>query len=50
MSELQPKHELADEERRYRVLRATVADYHYHVRVEGGRVVEESHAANCNPE
>lgn len=47
MAELQPKHELAEAERRYRVLRAAVADYHYHVRVEGGRVVEKIHGPSC---
>jgi PAS domain S-box-containing protein len=42
-----PKQELAEAEHRYRCLRAAVADYHYHVRVEGGRVVEKFHGANC---
>lgn len=39
--------EVAETEHRYRILRAAVADYHYHVRVEGGRVVEKIHGANC---
>jgi len=47
MAEQQPKQELAEAERRYRCLRAAVADFHYHVRIEGGRVVEKSPAANC---
>jgi two-component system sensor kinase FixL len=47
MAEQQPKQELAEAERRYRCLRAAVADYHYHVRVEGGRVVEKIHGPNC---
>jgi two-component system, LuxR family, sensor kinase FixL len=47
MAEPQPKQELAEAECRYRSLRAAVADYHYHVRVEGGRVVEKIHGTNC---
>jgi len=47
MAEQQSKQELAEVECRYRWLRAAVADYHYHVRVEGGRVAEKIHAANC---
>ena len=43
----QPKQELAEAEGRYCILRAAVADYHYHVLVEGGRVVEKIHEANC---
>lgn len=48
MAEYQPRHALAEAERRYRVLRTSVADYHYHVRVESGRVVEKIHAVNCD--
>jgi len=47
MAEKQQNNELAEAERRYRILRAAVADYHYHVRVEGGRVVEKIHGPNC---
>lgn len=47
MTEQQPTPELAEAQRRYRILRAAVADYHYHVRVEGGRVVEKFHGADC---
>jgi len=47
MMERQSKQELAEVECRYRCLRAAVADYHYHVRLEGGRVVEKIHGANC---
>lgn len=47
MEEQQPTRELAEGERRYRWLLAAVADYHYHVRVEGGQVVEKAHGANC---
>lgn len=47
MTERQPISEFEEAERRYRGLRAAVADYHYHVRVEGGRVVEKIHGANC---
>lgn len=32
---------------RYRCLRAAVSDYCYHVRVEGGRIVEKLHSENC---
>ena len=34
---------LSESEIRYRQLRGCVADYHYHVRVENGRVVEKVH-------
>lgn len=47
MTEHQPTPELAEAQRRYRILRASVSDYHYHVRVEGGRVVAKFHGANC---
>lgn len=47
MAEQQPKQEIEEAECRYRCLRAAVADYHYHVRVEGGRVVEKLLGANC---
>lgn len=47
MAKQQLTPELAEPERRYRILRAAVADYHYHVRIEGGRVVEKIHQANC---
>lgn len=47
MVEQPPKQELIEAECRYRCLREAVADYHYHVRVEGGRVVEKIHEANC---
>ena len=47
MTKHQPTPELAEAQRRYRLLRAAVSDYHYHVRVEGGRVVEKFHGANC---
>lgn len=47
MAEQQPKQGLAEAERRYRWLLAAVKDYHYHVRIEGGRVVEKIHEANC---
>jgi two-component system sensor kinase FixL len=43
----QSKRELAEADCRYRILRAAVSDYHYHVRVEGGQVVEKIHEANC---
>lgn len=47
MVEQQPKQELSEAESRYRCLRNAVADYHYHVRTEHGRVVEKLHGANC---
>jgi len=47
MTEHHPTPELAEAQRRYRILRASVSDYHYHVRVEGGRVVAKFHGANC---
>lgn len=47
MAEQQPKQELPEAECRYRCLCAAVADYHYRVRIEGGRVVEKIHEANC---
>lgn len=47
MAEQQPNQELAEAERRYRILRSAVADYHYYVRVANGRVVEKIHEANC---
>ena len=47
MTKHQPTPELAEAQRRYRLLRAAVSDYHYHVRVEGGRIVEKFHEANC---
>jgi PAS domain S-box-containing protein len=39
--------EISEAERRYRCLRTAVADYHYHVRIEGARVEEKVHGANC---
>lgn len=47
MTEHQPNPELAEARHRYHILRAAVADYHYHVRVKGGRVVEKIHGTNC---
>lgn len=47
MTEHQPTPELAEAQRRYRILRSAVADYHYHVRVEGKRITEKIHGANC---
>jgi len=47
IEEQQPPRLLEESECRYRCLRAAVADYHYHVRVEGGRVVQKIHGANC---
>jgi PAS domain S-box-containing protein len=47
MAEVQADRELAEAESRYRCLRASVADYHYHVRVQSGRVAEKIHGANC---
>ena len=46
MADNQP-FESAESESRYRFLRAAVADYHYHVQVEGGRVLKKIHGANC---
>jgi len=36
-----------DTERMYRCLRNAVSDYHYHVRVEDGRIVQKIHGATC---
>lgn len=47
MTEHQPTPELAEAQRRYRILRAAVADYHYHVQVEGGLGVKKVHGAKC---
>ncbi|QDU29258.1 Sensor protein FixL [Anatilimnocola aggregata] len=47
MEKQPPKQEPAEAECRYRCLRAAVADYQYHVRIEGGRVVEKIHGPNC---
>ena len=47
MVEQQSKQELAEAECRYRCLRAAVADYHYRVRIEDGRIVEKIHDVNC---
>jgi len=38
---------LTESESRYRSLRAAVADYYYHVEVEGGRIRRKIHGANC---
>ena len=38
---------LTESEYRYRSLRSAVADYHYHVQVEGGRILKKLHGANC---
>lgn len=46
MAPLQPPKELTEAERRYLCLRAAVADYHYHVRIDRGRVAEKIHEAN----
>lgn len=47
MVEQQSKQELAEPEYRYRCLRAAVADYHYRVRIEDGRIAEKIHDVNC---
>jgi len=47
MAQEQTNQELTEAECRYRSLRVAVADYHYHVRVEGGQVVGKIHGANC---
>lgn len=47
MAEVQADRELAEVESRYRCLRASLADYHYHVRVQNGRVTEKIHGTNC---
>ncbi|MBM3272864.1 PAS domain S-box protein [Candidatus Kaiserbacteria bacterium] len=47
MAQLQPNKELPEAECRYRCLRAAVGDYHYHVRIESGRVAEKIHSAHC---
>lgn len=39
--------EVNESENRYRCLRETVADYHYHVQVENGRVLHKLHGASC---
>ncbi len=41
MAQLHPNQEIIEAEGRYRRLRAAVADYHYHVRIEDGRVAEK---------
>jgi len=38
----------AESESRYQSLRAAVADYFYHVQVEGGRILKKIHGANCD--
>lgn len=47
MPEKQTAQFFAESESRYRSLRAAVADYHYHVEVEGGRILRKIHGANC---
>jgi two-component system, LuxR family, sensor kinase FixL len=37
----------AEGESRYRQLREAVADYHYHVLLENGRIVEKQHGPKC---
>lgn len=37
-----------ESEHRYRALREAIADYHYHVEVEDGRILRKIHGANCN--
>ncbi len=37
----------AESESRYWSLRAAVADYYYHVQIEGGRILKKIHGANC---
>ncbi|MEQ1830144.1 MAG: PAS domain-containing protein, partial [Pirellula sp.] len=39
--------EANESENRYRCLRETVADYHYHVQVEDGRILRKLHGAAC---
>jgi hypothetical protein len=36
-----------ESEIRYLCLRETVADYHYHVQVEGGRILRKLHGTAC---
>jgi len=47
MIKQQSKDELVEAEHRYRWLLAAVADYHYHVRIESGRVAHKIHGPNC---
>jgi PAS domain S-box-containing protein len=47
MPENQTPEFFAESEHRYRSLRAAVADYYYHVEVEGGRVRRKFHGATC---
>jgi two-component system, LuxR family, sensor kinase FixL len=42
-----PFETLSESESRYRSLRAAVADYHYHVEVEDGRIRRKIHGARC---
>jgi PAS domain S-box-containing protein len=37
-----------ESECRYRALREAIADYHYHVEVQDGRIVKKIHGANCD--
>jgi PAS domain S-box-containing protein len=43
----EPQPELSEAERRYRILRSSVSDYHYHVRVARGQILEKCHEPTC---
>ncbi len=47
MADIQLTATLTESEYRYRSLRSAVADYHYHVEVEGGRILRKLHGASC---
>jgi len=47
MTEKQPEQTNSESESRYHFLRDAVADYHYHVCVEKGRIVEKLHGLRC---
>lgn len=47
MVDYSPQVNNSENESRYHQLRDAVADYHYHVRLANGRVVEKQHGPTC---
>lgn len=47
MADRAPHGNYSENESRYHQLRDAVADYHYHVRLANGRVIEKQHGPNC---
>jgi PAS domain S-box-containing protein len=48
MAEQRASQASLEQESRYHQLRETIADYHYHVLVDEGRIVEKRHGAKCS--